>query len=845
MNRCRPHNRQFPASLLPGFKPAAQPALEEGRYNRAKSKPIKDLFPNSSPSIEYFTQYKEKLALSIARQVAHDLLDAPDFTPGDYKLIFRPEGAGTASFIFESLRHTDIMGIKLIKGKHNGEEVRVAEMRYKKKASVAQKGVELELGAPHIRAVMSADTYSDALSDLEAAMKDGSVSARKKEKLAPMLSALEAEKHGQERMMLEACGRDMARLEKAKGIIARIGEEAAALEKAGAFIANAEESDERKMSVKSHAGAIGLCPFGQGSAQAKLFFGSLSAGSQELLGRISKSCLADVIPRVYGVAILEHTALDSISQLQSLLRLLHSRTEPSAERPLLDAIAEFDSRFVSIHGIIGGSAREQAELAAQGAGYGPERWFLKFCSAVNSRKKLLHEFQGLERAANRLASKAGRHQAKKIIANMAFNLCRMDADEAGLLESFANHPSVRKDMKAWRSKEYRKTPLKGMQPALDGFLKAAADEAKRAGAFLGREAEADANGHDASNTSRYRFKDEKKRIDERMHSLLAELRAAAPALGDILTGYFRRSKMHVGYKQLEMLPKSPQNALTRLAIAQRLYEMEADPARKEEYAKRLEGYLGEAAALFALFWSSHGSRKGIFWATKPTRYLQEKGFDMVGDPEKCISTGNTTGKLEVGYKVEQLEGKNSMVFTFNGARHAIGLDFGQIYEAGCLPLDFGASEKEIHEDIFGRRITLGDVMPMLGAKGPQAVFYDLYRMAARDPGKFEEIRAGMTGMEMGNARFLSTIGISRNRHSGCVAKFGGTVAENLPLKYDGQAPNTLSLLISQRYPRAQDDGADARNFAYQQMAKRAVGALTVNKSRIAREYIRSVLAEDG
>ncbi len=838
--------RQFPASLLPRFKVAAPVLAERRAYSRAKSTPINKLFPNSSPSIEYFIQYKEKLALHIAHQVARDLMDAPDFSPGDYKLILKPQDGGKTVFLYESLRHNDIIGLKLIKGEHNGEEVRVAEIRYKKKTSVAQKGVELELGAPRMKAMMSADTYDDALADLYRIMGDKTISPKKQEKLAPMLAALVAEQKGRDYMFFEACGRDPSTVAKAKAILSKIAAETAALEKASILIAKEGESDEKKMSVANYVGALSAWPFPQEQVAAKHFFESLSRGSQGRLGSISNTCLTSVLPNVFGVAILEHTAMDSMSQMQSLLRLLHSQTAPSSEQSLMGAIAEFDAKFVQLHGMIMGASREQADVLAKGAGYDSERWFLKLCSAMNSRRKLLNGLCELEKIADKLvSSKPCRHQAKKLISNMAFNLCRVDAEEIRLLDGFISHADVKAEMKSWQSSESRKSALKNMRPMLESFVKAGSDEAKRAGEYILKEkayaAKYAAKEHE--DTARSNFKDAKAKIDENIYSLILELKDVSPALGDILLGYFRRSKMHVSYKQLEMLSKSPENMLTRLAIAQRLLQMARDPGKKAEYQGLVNSYLDEAASLFSLFWSKYGSRKVIFDVTHPTRYVQEKGFDLVGSPEKHISLGNTHDKLFAEYRTEHKDGQNTLVVTFNGAQHAIGMNFDFVYEAGCIPFDFGESEKNILVDIFGRRITLSDVIPSLSTKGPQAIFRELYHISNHDPWKADEIRLDMSRMSMENARFLSTIALSRNRHSGCVAKFGSTVVENPPLKLDDAAPNTFAPFFAQRYPDAAAGESEARNFAHRQIARRAVAALTANKSYIARAYINSVLAE--
>ena len=837
---------QFPASLLKRILPSQPVLAEERHFSRAKSMPINKLFPNSSPSIEYFIQYKEKLALNIAHQVTRDLLDAPDFAPGDYKLILTPQDGGKTVFLYESLRHNDIIGLKLIKGEHNCEEVRVVEIRYKKKTSVAQKGVELELGAPRMKAMMSADTFADAIAEIDKAKADPEIPAWKKEKLAPMRAALEAELWGREEMFLEACGRLPSNVAKAKAILSKISAETEALEKASRLIVKEGDADEKKMSVKYYVGALSAWPFPQEQALAKAFFEALSIGSQRHLKDMSQAYLTEVLPRVYGVAILEHTAMDSVSLLQSLLRLLHSQTPTSAEQPLKDAIAEFDSKFVQLHGMVMGSSREQADVAAQGANYDPERWFLKLCSTMNSRRKLLNELCELEKIADKLtASKPCRHQAKKIIANMAFNLCRVDAEEIRLIEGFIHDPVVKAEMKNWQSHESRKSQLKQIRPLLEIFAKAGNEEAKRAEECIGKEkAHAEKySSKEGEDTGRADFKNAKAKIDENIHALILELQGVAPALGGILLEYFRRSKMHVSYKQLEMLSKSPENVLTRLAIAQRLFQLSQNPAKKIEYNELVNRYLDEAAATFALLWSNSGSRKAIFDIMRPIRYVQDKGFDLVGNPEKHFSLGNTHDKLFVDYWTEHMDGRNMLSIAFKGAQHTVDLNYDYIYAAGHAPFDFGESEKNIHVDIFGRRITLSDVIPALSTKGSQAIFRELYHISNHDPRKADEIRRDMSSMNTGNARFLSTLALSRNRHSGCVAKFGGTVVENPPLKMDDSAPNTFAPFFAQRYPDAGISEKEAIEFAHLQVAGRAVGALTANKSHIARAYIKSVLAE--
>jgi hypothetical protein len=402
-------------------------------------------------------------------------------------------------------------------------------------------------------------------------------------------------------------------------------------------------------------------------------------------------------------------------------------------------------------------------------------------------------------------------------------------------------------MKNWQSSESRKSPLKQMKPLLEAFVKAGSEEAKRAEECIQKEREHAKKiaSKEGDGTSRHDFKSAKAKIDDNLHTLILELKELAPALGDILLGYFRRSKMHVSYKQLEMLPKSPENMLTRLAIAQRLFNLTSDPAKKIKYNALVNCYLDEAAALFSLFWSNPDSRKAIFEVTHPTRYVRDKGFDIVGSPEKWISIGNTHGKLFAEYRTDNIGGRNMLTVLFQGAQHTIGLDYDYVYAAGHAPFDFGESEKNIHIDIFGRRIALSDVVPSLSTKGPQAIFRELYYISNHDPQKADEIRLDMSRMNMGNSRFLSTLVLARNRHSGCMAKFGGTIVENPPLKLDDNAPNTFAPFFSQRYPDAAMGESEARQFAYRQVARRAVGALTVNKSYIAMEYIKAVLAKNG
>ena len=864
--------------LLGGAAGETAKNQQERPYERRVSKPIVALFPNSYSSVDCFIQDKKRMCLSAVHIVGRTLLNAVNYVPGDYKFLFKPASGGKTAFLFESLVHKDLVGLMLMQGEHNGQEVRVLEMRYKKKTSMAQKGVELELGEPHMKAEMSGVTVGDAIAGLNDVLGDPGVDLKKKERLsAELSSALEAERYGQESMFAEACSNNAETVAKARALLGEISsgvnalnnakrhlseaeiapgadsaenEAAGAIQKAKALISSLtgdKDSKDRKISIGAYVGALDAWPFqasegkdgAPGEAFPEAFYDSLSQGSRSMLGYISKEYVTDVLPNVAGVAILEHTAIDSISQLQNLLRLIHSKTPPDREGPLLGKMLEMDARFVSLYGMVKGISRELNEISLHKGQYSSKQWFLKLCGFVEARRGMLAELRALEKTVDGLEHDAPyRTQAKKIITNMAFNLCRVDKGEHQLLGSYLENKAVHAELRG--AQAFKSGRMGGMHDRMASFIAAARQESERAGQYLPDSKSAQER---SDSPSRKRFKDGKAQADEKIYAKILELQALAPALGDILLSDYRRSKSHVSYKQGEVISESPENHLTRMRIAQRLYELTGD----ERYATAVEKYLDDASRLFALVWSSHRSRGRIIDTVKPICYLQEKGFDIVGAPEKHIRNGNTQPELSVEYRLIFEQGNASLVFSFDGKEHSLNANEASPYDTNRLPFDMGELEKNIHIDIYGERVSLVDIMPPGTGKNAYDMFRGIYLTASANPEKFEEIRADMAGKNMENARFLSTLATSKHRHSGNMAKFGDVLVENLPLKINANGTNSFETYLKNpvHYPDFEQSSAEAKEFALQQIARRLVVSLAVNKWDFVKEYIQGVLAEKG
>jgi len=828
--------------------------LETQPYERRMTKTKYELFPSSYGAVKFFIEDKERMLLQSAREIARTMLYSGNFVPGEYKLIFNPVAGGRAAFLYESLVHTDRVGLMLMAGTHNGEEVRVVEMRSKKDISIAQKGLELELGEPRMKAMMCSTTVSDALSRLHAALGDPAVCPKKKEKLSALLSLLEAEHHGQERMFYEACAGSPEVAAKAKSILAKISAAVAAAEAAKQHLAKSEEQADdgaeragaigkardiisslagdadRKISIAAHVGALDSWPLlrGQGAIGAEAFYDALSPGSRALLGYISNVYITDVLPGSTGVAPLEQSSMDSIGQLQNLLRLIHAKTQPSKEGPLLEKISAMDSSFIKIYGLADGIAHEVNEAAAQAGQGTPRQAFLRLCGFMETRRKLLAELRTLEKIADGLEHEAPyRAQAKKIISNMAFNLCRVGKGEYGLIDRFISDRPVQTEL--------RKI---GAYDRLRGFVSAAKQECERAEQRL-----QGAGGKQKGTENRTLYKNEKAKADEEIHAQILELKRLVPSLGNMLLSDYRRSKAHVGYKQGETISQSPENHLTRLRIAQALHEATG----KEEYAAARDRYLDEASELFTLLWGSHASRTCILDTIKPFLRLQEKGFDLVGTPEKHIANGNTHKEIVVDYRLRFEHGDEAISFTYDGKEHVLRAGAASMHDIGELPLGPGESERDVRTDIYGRRISLTELLPPESARGPYEMFRGLYLVASADAEKFASIRKDMEGRNMENARFLSTLASSRHRHSGNMAKFGSVLVENLPLKADASSQNSLEAYLGMpaHYPDFAQSAKEAKDFTRQQAARRLVSALAVNKWGFVVRYIEGVLAEKG
>ena len=814
------------------------------KYERA-SKQLYELFPSSHAPIGNFIKQKAWLQLAIAHEVAESLLLSEAFSAGDYKLALTPKNGGRAAIVFESLLHEDRFGLKFMEGEYNGTRVRVAEMRFKKDASVAQKGLELELGEPLMKAMLRPVTYSEVLAELASVMADKSVSPKKKEKLSYLLSALEAERQGQARMFSEACEGDPKKINEAHKILKNISTAISLLEKAKKELGNGEGTNGNEIAIKQYVSALERWPFPRDAKLASRFYDALSISNQAQLGYISKEYVTRALPLTFGVAAFEYTAIDSLSQLQSLLRLMHAKTPHSKEGALNEKIAQFDAKFTQLFGMITGISREQGEVGKVGGEYDSARWFTKMCSFVNTRRRLLAELSSLEAMADELDHELPyRTQTKKVIVNMAFNLCRIGKEEAELMESFIRHPLVELELK--KSSAFKNAPLNDISDRLRVFVKGAKKEAECSQAHLPNKEDGKQQSMNGAN-GRDRFKQQKAQADKEILDNIDRLREIAPALGDILLADFRRSKAHVGYKQGETLSSSPENHLTRLRIAQRLGELTGKP----EYYENVSGYLRDTSKFFSMLWGNNNDspkernhvREHMLAIIKPSLYLQEKGFDLVGDPEKQIRQGNTTKKIDVGYYVTSDNGKTVINFEFADLKRKIVLDKGSLFEANHSSFDSEQEEKTIHADIYGQRISLSNFIQKTGI-GTREMFRDIYHVATRGPSEFEEMRSDMMNMNMQNARFLSTLVAQSHFHSGNIAAFGEEIVHNLPRMLDPSGENSFATKLKEEYPDFAARAIDAKQFTHQQIARRIVTGLGVNKAYFAQVYIKAVLAEN-
>jgi len=793
------------------------------------SRTTASLFPKSYPFIRVFTAYKEKLLLEVAREMSRTFLESGKLPANDLKVILMPTHGKKTSFIFPSIYHDDILGIKLIEGQKDGQPLTIASMRLKKSSSAAQKGIMLEGGAP----ILSVEIHDDTLDNVDAALKLAAKHATpaQAETLARIRYYSDIERAGREKMLLEACGQNADKVKQAKGIIAKIGELSQKLESEKSKIGASLFNYSGKADLGSLVWAAESWPFYGDQQESKAFFESLSPESQAYLGKWSRTYALETLPKVFGVSLLEHTALDSMSYIQSMLRLIHSNATPFKETALLEKISQFDDEFVQLAEIVRGVSKEQDELMLSISAEDSGRWFSKLCSLGGKRKKMLSMLQRLEGIVGCIdhVPPYSEH-IKKMLSNMGVNLCRISGEEADLWASALLH--IEKDFKS--DSFAKNSHLAHVPKGMRNFIKAAKNEAKASGlASLRTDIKAD----------RDRFKKIKASIDKGIILQLNALNGISPVLTDIIQTDMNRAKSHIGYKQGERLSPSIMNHVTRLRIAEGLAQG-ATGEKKAEYAALTEKYLLETAELFAALWGDKDVQTDMARIMKPARHIQTKAFDIVGDPQKHIAEGNTHTEIVARYEFYSEGGQKYLGLSFEGMRCSIPINTDQLYDAGHVHASEVESQKQLIQDVYGKERSLQEIVPEYRDGVPPSEFFrKLYGVATNDAGWFNRTRDIFLSTNYDTPQVLSSLS-KLSRNSGVAVSFGGRIIENKALKIDPGAANELKEFVNSAYPGGYEEGySGVMRFAYQQIARRMVWSLTINKPYLMGQMIKSAMQQ--
>lgn len=873
-----PFKKHIPTSTIP-TKDLCEP------------KNIDALFPKSSYHIKLFNDYHNKLMIEILLNVAKEYVTSNDFKKGNYKIVLIPKiKEQEIHFLHESMIHQDTLGMKLIFGMYNKIPILLSEFRFKKSASLQQKSLELDGASPILKLEPPTEDLHETIKKIDKITeKIGSkITNEQKEALGAVIAFLRAEEEGQKKILSLFCNNEKKH-EQFKKILSEIGALSQKQIEVQSKMNNIGKEENKNLDLDSFCGAASKCPIGEKNPEynplyrpaitPKEFYEALPQSAQAFASNWAMNYLKTMADKLKGAALLDSgSIIKTIGRFQQQIVLSHSKLEKSKEENFLNKIAGnseigIDSRLVIIKSKVYALEKSIAQLMPliqaikeldkltneikNDKGKKPlqkdkqERinelkrkidsevskmnLFLKVFQIIEHRKNILFHLSKIEEAVEKLNhDEPDKLQMKKILAHIAFNLCRIRAEEYLQWKDFWTNKEIENLLKSSKFRE--NSNLKGLYNLSKNFLNASEEESK-----IVSKIEMEIKNMSA----RTEYKKLLSTIDYNIISKIRELREAGfVAHADILMEDLELSKTHVNYKQGDALSPKPLNHISTLRLMTWLVNKYPE---NNEYKTQLEQHISKTAAFFDLCMNKPETQKIIEVILSHTSHVQSKAFDMVAgdwsDPEKIIKSNKSTESIKIEYDVLKDEKGNFLMLYLKNKEIRIDLPETMPYDWADEPNpEILKLEKNPLEEIYGSKYPTEKLIPDYQKINPKELFKRFYDLAFSSQQKISEIKADLNTFNMENARALSTLA-TKNRYSGCVANFGGFYVENPPLLFNNDIGyNTFLEKIQKIYPNFERDKEDIDYFIKQQIAFKFMSKFTIHQAQIAYIYVSSILA---
>ncbi|MCX8175306.1 MAG: hypothetical protein N3E51_03820 [Candidatus Micrarchaeota archaeon] len=765
-----------------------------------KAGPSQRLFPLSHILAESTRAYRDqKLLLAMYYIASRFLINSSDFYEDDFKINFIPVEGGCKSrekcaktrYISPVLKRGDESALKTIKRTINGEETKIVFFRAKTSLSILEKRLKKLGGAPLLSRNLPKKSFEEVLSALGSKISPKKADPRLASHLSPLYGFLIAEDKGRQDALSKICGGDKKTLSKLHKLLEGIGDKARRLEASQeAFNSLIEDSNAGLIRPSDVIFAIKNWPLSE--EEAKSLVNHLSDAEKKKISEWAREYCLNLLPRVFGVELLEHTSFAQIDEFQALVDMTRNSNNLSEQQR--SKIENMDKSFHTLMGLlqkVDADFKKMKDWVNEDA----EKWLTALCRQGGSRRtKVFETIMELERFAAELEHNPQvQRNLQLILANISVNLCRISQEEADAWQHFE------KFLASKLSHIGKKSLLK----KADLFC----TEAKKEAAIISE--------LENKTEKEYRsFVNQKAELTSDILSKIERLRSISPQVHEIMKQAFSYVVSHQGYKQWEILSTNPADAyLSRRALS-------ADGSKEAIEA---------VAGAYSILSKNPKIAREVMQEIERLLYCPTRGFDLESPLGYWASRGMTQKELDVEYWLSQKIDENGKVkdilnLRLKNKHIEVEIKDRLPYDEGFNPQDyiFSNTQKSAYEEIYGRKLSLSE-FGITEGDGLGEIYSKLCKIVSSESSLLSTIGEKMAYMDTSTAHFLSTFVEQDSRFGIVTDKLG----RNLPSSLSEISENTFEQSLRKAYPDFEKALDEVNRYVLARTALRIVQMMEV------------------
>jgi len=772
----------------------------------AEPDPSAPSFSRSRLLLKSFVQYKDRLLLLAAYRISKSILFNKSIGNGDFTLLLRPEEGGRTKFIHGALDSTDTIGVRIVRGSHNGKEISIASFRKKHKVSHIQKILEAVGGKPYSPVEIKTVSFSQAIATLESLYKSHQHDPEKKAKLGMLLGVAMAENDGRNSLLMQFCGHDSEKFKCMHSIFKEIGQLVRKMQTIETQRMESLSITEDHLSVSKTVGSASQWPLS--ASQAQLILKRCTVEQRNFFLDWAQRYALTAFPRSLGVELLEKTCKESLDDLQGLLLLIFSKTDKKGV--FFTTTEQFDKIFQALASMVDSSDAHMKKLKSW-VHSDPALWLGAVCELAEKRKKILDKLLELEKISDSFHHELPyRKQMSLSLANIAVNLCGMGKEEVELWKEFASNKSLVSMLKS--SKE-----TNAMLKSATKFLSAAKRE---------EEAIRELTGGVKAVREKYRL--ERISNEQQVLKKLTDLGMISIRLSNRLYEVYSDTKSHVSYKQRELPSSEIADAyFTRV----RLMLMLKDSMLPDKFARGLEDCFRQNTNLFREFDATPELKREILQHIGSLLHIDHKGFDVEPDVSSLLTHGFRNQPIRVSYWLTEEIGPKSggptniLNLQFLNQHLKVELRSSLPYDEDFITGDFLAqSGEKFDEGIYGHKVALSDLIGPISGNNLEEIYSKVFQISTSETEKYLAMRKKLAKKDMESAHYLSTFASEEN--------FSGTITSslgrNLPIALDACKPNSFLEGLKSEYPDFETEAKEVQEYILKKAAIRILRHLHAN-----------------